>query len=145
MAHIARFAPKTPKNHEQLAVVRRPLFRPEGIEPPADAAYKNLRSKSRLNSEYISRVRHKVEQVHQVYENWPWRAESPLKGIFSKRKAATGLPTGSRLLAAPLPPENLVSNTNPHRALVASTSSMTRVSNVGANAVGRIPDWFKAY
>lgn len=92
MAHITRFVPGTPKGHKHLAIIRRPLFEDESnipfpshlVVPPFKTIF---RSKSRLNSDYISRAWDRVTKIEKFCKNWPWKNESSItKGLLIKSK-----------------------------------------------------------
>jgi hypothetical protein len=96
MAQIARFMPKTPKNHEQLSIVRCPLFQSPKNEssssaPSTHRVDSHLRSRSRLNSDYISKARIKLEQIDQQLQNWPWM--SKLSTNLDKARISNPKPT----------------------------------------------------
>ena len=92
MAHMTKFAPRTPKDHKNFAIIRRPLFEDETNiftpEPIIVSPFKtNFHSKSKLNKDYISRARDHVEKIDKFCENWPWKNEflNPNRS-FSKPK-----------------------------------------------------------
>jgi len=83
MAYMTKFAPRTPKDHEHLAVIRRPLFQDDINSPfPTSIVYpfkSVIQSKSRLSRDYISRARDRVDRIDKFCKNWPWKIKSPPK------------------------------------------------------------------
>lgn len=116
MAHITKFAPRTPKDHEHLAVIRRPLFQDEVNSPfptpiVAPPFKMIIRSKSRLSSDYISRARDRVEKIDKFCKNWPWKIESPISKVFSSKSKGK---LNNKLLLAPQSSNNILSKRPPN-------------------------------
>lgn len=83
MAYITKFAPRTPKDHEHLAIIKRPLFQGDFDHSPFAASGDDplvktiVRSKNKLNSDYITRARDRVKKIESFYKNWPWKVVTP--------------------------------------------------------------------
>ena len=109
MAYMTKFAPRTPKDHKHLVVIRRPLFEDENNAPfPRSSTRPSIKtipcSKSRLNSNYISRARDCIDKIDKFCENWPWKNKFAIsKGLISKPKGKVD----NMLSLCPTSPSNI--------------------------------------
>lgn len=146
MAHMAKFAPRTPRSHDHFAIRRRPLFRSKNTTP-LPTSIKSFKSQSRTNSEYIHRARCRVQQIDKSYESWPWKAKTVLSNSKSspspRREMSNAAQVERRLAASPSRHAEslIVAKPDLRTALVASTSA---TNNHGAHGALRVPLWYNA-